>query len=137
MKEIVKSLEAKDTKMQEKVTDLESKNVEMQEEMKLKDAEMKKKVTQLETKVKEQENILTFLLKSMELPTSVTGLKSIFNNLKTAIGSTGRSGRTPRTCRELHAADPSLPSGMQWIDPDGQGVGDGSIYVYCNMTAGI
>jgi hypothetical protein len=25
---------------------------------------------------------------------------------------------------------------MYWIDPDGQGVGDGAIYVYCDMTSG-
>lgn len=42
----------------------------------------------------------------------------------------------PRTCREARAADPSLSSGMYWIDPDGQGVGDGPIYVYCDMTSG-
>lgn len=42
-----------------------------------------------------------------------------------------------RTCRETRAADPSLSSGMYWVDPDGQGVGDDPIYVYCNMTSGI
>jgi hypothetical protein len=34
-------------------------------------------------------------------------------------------------------SNPSLQSGMQWIDPDGQGVGDDPIYVYCDMTSGI
>ncbi len=42
----------------------------------------------------------------------------------------------PRTCREARAADPSLNSGMYWIDPDGQGVGDDPIYVYCDMAKG-
>lgn len=41
-----------------------------------------------------------------------------------------------RTCRETRAADPSLTSGMYWIDPDGQGVGDDPIHVYCDMTSG-
>ena len=41
-----------------------------------------------------------------------------------------------RTCRETRAADPSLISGKYWIDPDGQGVGDDPIYVYCNMATG-
>jgi hypothetical protein len=41
-----------------------------------------------------------------------------------------------RTCREAWAADPSLNSGMYWIDPDGQGVGDNPIYVYCDMAKG-
>jgi hypothetical protein len=42
----------------------------------------------------------------------------------------------PRTCREAHQADPSLTSGMYWIDPDGQAVGDDPIYVYCDMNSG-
>ena len=41
-----------------------------------------------------------------------------------------------RTCTELHQADPTLNSGMYWIDPDGQGVGDDPIYVECDMTTG-
>ncbi len=41
-----------------------------------------------------------------------------------------------RTCQETRASDQSLPSGMYWIDPDGQGVGDDAIYVYCDMTKG-
>jgi hypothetical protein len=49
---------------------------------------------------------------------------------------TGRSS-IPRTCREARLADPSLNSGMHWIDPDGQGVGDDPIYVHCDMTTGI
>lgn len=42
-----------------------------------------------------------------------------------------------RTCREARLADPSLTSGMHWIDPDGQGVGDDPIYVYCDMITGF
>ncbi|XP_046633631.1 contactin-associated protein-like 2 isoform X2 [Daphnia pulicaria] len=45
------------------------------------------------------------------------------------------SGAMPRTCREAHLADPSLASGMYWIDPDGQAVGDAPIYVYCDMIS--
>lgn len=41
-----------------------------------------------------------------------------------------------RTCADLHATDRSIPSGMQWIDPDGQGVGENRIHVYCNMSTG-
>jgi hypothetical protein len=46
------------------------------------------------------------------------------------------SGAMPRTCREAHLADPSLTSGMYWIDPDGQDVGDSPIYVYCDIVSG-
>ena len=30
----------------------------------------------------------------------------------------------PKTCLEARTADPSLESGMFWIDPDGQSRGD-------------
>jgi hypothetical protein len=50
--------------------------------------------------------------------------------------TSARSG-IPRTCREAHLADPSLTSGMHWIDPDGQAVGDDPIYVYCDMISGV
>jgi hypothetical protein len=42
----------------------------------------------------------------------------------------------PRTCQDARSADPSLSSGMYWIDPDGQGVGDAPIQVYCDMASG-
>jgi hypothetical protein len=52
------------------------------------------------------------------------------------IQSSGKSASTQRTCREVRLANPSLTSGMHWIDPDGQGVGDDPIFVYCDMTTG-
>jgi hypothetical protein len=42
----------------------------------------------------------------------------------------------PRTCQDARSADPLLSSGMYWIDPDGQGVGDAPIQVYCDMASG-
>jgi hypothetical protein len=137
----VVQLEAKDAEMEGKVTVLELQIQEKVSELELKNVKMEEKVTQLETrngqletKVKDQEKMLT-QLKASELAISVTGLKSILNNVENAIESTGRSG-IPRTCKELRAIDPSLSSGMHWIDPDGQGVGDDPIYVYCDMTSG-
>ena len=97
------------------------------------------KVTRLETKVNEQETIINFLLQANELPVSPTGSKSIAaNNRQNIIQSSGKSGKSgiPRTCREFRAANPSIASGMQWIDPDGQGIGDDPIYVYCDMSTG-
>ena len=93
------------------------------------------KVTRLEAKVQEQETILNFLLQENELPISPTGSKSIENYHQNIMQSNGKSG-IPRTCRELRAVNPSLASGMQWIDPDGQGIGDDPIYVYCDMSTG-
>jgi hypothetical protein len=34
-------------------------------------------------------------------------------------------------------ADPSLPTDVYWIDPDGQDVGDDPIQVNCDMSTGI
>jgi hypothetical protein len=59
------------------------------------------------------------------------------NNCETINQLTTKLNGIPRTCQDLRAADPSLPSGMHWIDPDGQSVGDSPIYVYCDMTTGI
>jgi hypothetical protein len=97
--------------------------------------ELEGRNAQLEIKVQEQENILISLL----VPTnqSESGLNFHLNNRQSAIQLTGKMSGTPRTCRELRMSNPSLPSGMQWIDPDGQGVGDDPIYVYCDMTSGI
>jgi hypothetical protein len=49
----------------------------------------------------------------------------------------GKNSITSRTCRQVRDGDPSLTSGMYWIDPDGQGIGDGPIYVYCDMATGF
>jgi hypothetical protein len=76
------------------------------------------------------------LLQANELPISPTVSKSIENYRQNVIQSSGKSG-IPRTCRELRATNPSLSSGMQWIDPDGQGIGDDPIYVFCDMSSGI
>jgi hypothetical protein len=93
-------------------------------------------VTRLEAKVNEQETIINFLLQGDQVPISPTSSKSIASNYRqNIIQSSGKSG-IPRTCRELRAANSSIASGMQWIDPDGQGIGDDPIYVYCDMSTG-
>ncbi len=74
-------------------------------------------------------------MQANELPVSPTGAKSIEKYRQNVIQSNGKSG-IPRTCRELRAANPSLASGMQFIDPDGQGIGDDPIFVYCDMSSG-
>ena len=73
-------------------------------------------VTRLQTKVNEQESRLLALKNERQQPHQVA---------------------IHRTCHEARAANPSLPSGMYWIDPDGQGVGDDPINVLCEMTSGI
>ena len=98
--------------------------------MALKLIQLEAKNVQLEVKIQDQERRLTSLLEAAELPVSTDSV-----NKEISIRSTGKSG-IPRTCRGLQATNPSLPSGMHWIDPDGQGLGDDPIYVYCDMTSG-
>lgn len=55
-----------------------------------------------------------------------------------AITATTSAFFIPRTCNE--ARESGLPefkeSGMYWIDPDGPGIGEGAINVYCDMATG-
>lgn len=41
-----------------------------------------------------------------------------------------------RSCQEILSFNPTLPSGLYWIDPDGQGVGDAPLVVHCDMATG-
>ncbi len=83
------------------------------------------KVGRLEAKVEQQEFFLTALR---------SGRRSFIDDVEMEV--TSGKNAVGRTCRELLAADPSLTSGMYSIDPDGQDIGDGPIYVYCDMTNG-
>ncbi len=91
------------------------------------------KLETLELKVQQQETLL-FNLQSKQqtdFQRSASGGVDVDNQLVLAT-----KNALFRTCRETRTADPSLTSGMYWIDPDGQGVGEDPIYVYCNMTSG-
>ncbi len=110
----------------------------------------------LERKVQQQESKLIRLealeLEMVQIKATVQQQKSLLVALQDKIqsipklipsglatkeqSSIGKSIMLPRTCREVRAADPSLSSGMHWIDPDGQGAGDDPIYVYCDMNKG-
>ncbi len=102
--------ESVETNFEAKFHQLEDKNRQLEE-----------KVIRLESKVQQLESV-NALRENMAASKSVDPL-------------TGRNA-IPRTCREARLADPSLDSGMHWIDPDGQGVGDDPIYVHCDMTTG-
>jgi hypothetical protein len=78
-----------------------------------------KNVAELETKVKRIEKVIP----------------SILDHIARKIPDIPM-GEIRRTCAEIRAMDVSIPSGMQWIDPDGKGVGETPIYVYCDMTTG-
>ena len=96
----------------------------------------------LKEKVDQLEEDLTFWKNRVKLleNNTITAEKSKLSSDLVQQQSTSMSmGKTAiyRTCRESRSADPSLSSGMYWIDPDGIGMGDDPIYVYCNMTSGI
>ena len=96
--------------------------------------ELELKMTRLEETVQKQETII-ISLQQKEKP--IGSAEFIPNHLTlNDQPKIRKSVSFPRTCRELRAADPSLSSGMHWIDPDGQGVGDDPIYVYCDMATG-
>ena len=76
-------------------------------------------VTTLETKVRHQESLLSAHLKS-----------------QSQVQKHPRQVAIHRTCHETRAANASLASGMYWIDPDGRGVGDDPIHVFCDMKTG-
>ena len=88
------------------------------------------KVTQLEAQLEQQESLLESLQSKEKT--------HLYNSAIANPSSTSYfSASIARTCREARAADPALISGMYWIDPDGQGVGDDPIKVYCDMTSGV
>ena len=108
------------------------------EELKELKLEFKQLETKLETKLNQlKEKVTQLEAKNAELETKVQLQAPGSNNCETINKLTAKLNGIPRTCQDLRAADPSLPSGMHWIDPDGQSVGDSPIYVYCDMTTGI
>lgn len=95
------------------------------------------KFDEMDAKLRDQElRLQNHASQIVSLREEIQRLESILhnNNLK----SQNKAVFSPRTCQE--ALDSGLPefsqSGMYWIDPDGVGIGDGSIYVYCDMTTG-
>lgn len=116
---IIYQNEIKET-LSERVTQLETLN-----------GRLEGKVTQLEAKVQHQESLITSL--NNRFDSSASSNADIVTNNQLLLA--GREA-IPRTCRDIRSSNPSFASGMYWIDPDGQGVGDDPIYVYCNMTSG-
>ncbi|XP_046451016.1 uncharacterized protein LOC124199278 [Daphnia pulex] len=104
---------------------LEAKDSQLEALIQLKDQRhdmLEEKISRLELalKVQRETNSESALLKTeKEIGRQVAGKSAM-----------------PRTCQDARSADPSLSSGMYWIDPDGQGVGDAPIQVYCDMASG-
>ena len=84
------------------------------------------KLHQLETKFQEQESTLKIFEKQIHADLSKNSEH---------LPPTGQN-TLPRTCQAARLANPSLSSGLYWLDPDGTTSGDGPIRVYCNMDTG-
>ncbi|XP_046446696.1 uncharacterized protein LOC124195999 [Daphnia pulex] len=94
---------------------------------------LSEEVQQLKLKVQEQD----LLLASCKSHFGREELdKQVVLNNGAKVGLETKSG-LPRTCHEARLANPSLTSGVYWIDPDGQGVGEDPIQVTCDMSSGI
>lgn len=107
--------------------------IKIKEDLEAKVVNLETKVARLEAQVNHQESIFTALIKS-ERDKKFALEKGISRNVET--NEHYKRNAAPRTCGEVFATNPLLDSGMYWIDPDGQGVGDNAINVYCNMTTG-
>jgi hypothetical protein len=94
---------------------------------------LKETVTQLKIKIEQQDSILKDL---QHLRQTNRGSKLSTRNIALENSFNGKSAAIPRTCREARLSNPALTSGMYWIDPDGQGVGDDPISVFCDMISG-
>ncbi|KAI9561306.1 hypothetical protein GHT06_012262 [Daphnia sinensis] len=95
------------------------------------------KFEEMDAKLRDQElRLQNYANQMVSLQEKIRRLESILHN---DLKFRDKAVFSPRTCQE--ALDSGLPefsqSGMYWIDPDGVGIGDGSIYVYCDMTTGI
>jgi hypothetical protein len=96
---------------------------------------MEVKVSRLEMEDARLKALLELKDRQQEILAEKVSRLEMRNERETSRQLAGRSAIL-RTCREIRAADPSASSGMYWIDPDGQGVGDDPIYVHCDMASG-
>ncbi|XP_059351512.1 uncharacterized protein LOC130694055 [Daphnia carinata] len=128
--------------LQERVELLEKNYVKIKEHLEAKIIDLETKVGQLEAKIEKQDSRLPVLEKGhhplkdnvainrprRQLATSIKPFEDNVNQHR-------RPNATLRTCHEINVANPTYPSGMYWIDPDGLGIGDPPIHVHCDMEA--
>ncbi|XP_057380853.2 uncharacterized protein LOC130703351 [Daphnia carinata] len=107
--------------LQARIEQLEKNYVEIKEHLQAKIIDLEMKVGRLEAKIEIQDSLLAVLEK---------GHDPLKENVEIR-----RQIATHRTCHEIVAANPSSPSGMYWIDPDGHGIGDPPIHVHCDIKA--
>ena len=89
---------------------------------------MKRLIASIQAKINDLESIVTAL--------NDNSIKEQSETEKSEPSSKVARAAIYRTCHETRLADPSLASGIYWIDPDGIGAGDDPISVYCDTTTG-
>lgn len=92
------------------------------------------KVARLEAKVEQQESQIAALIVNEREKQQSSTTKKFTTSVE--LNQNYKRNVIFRTCQELHSSNPLLESGMYWIDPDGQGVGDDAIHVFCDMKLG-
>lgn len=99
------------------------------------------KFTQLESRLQNQELEIASLKRLVRHYEDVLAPSREHSKISIADGKanvTPVAVLLPRTC--IEALQSGLPefreSGMYWIDPDGVGVGEPAMYVFCDMTSG-
>ncbi|XP_057373212.1 uncharacterized protein LOC130694063 [Daphnia carinata] len=106
--------------LQARIEQLEKNYIKIKEHLEAKIIDLETKVGRLEAKIEKQDSLLAVLEKGR-------------NPFEDNNNQHRRPNATLRTCYEILVANPSYLSGMYWIDPDGQGIGDPPIYVHCDM----
>ncbi|XP_046461282.1 uncharacterized protein LOC124207727 isoform X1 [Daphnia pulex] len=123
--------------LEEQFQKLSDNFIQLKENVELKDHQHIKMRKVLEEKVTRLEEMMERKDRQQEILTEkIIRLERLAEKNDRATSMTSGRSAVPRTCREARLADPSLASGMYWIDPDGQAVGDAPIYVYCDMISG-
>ncbi len=108
--------------------------VSVKEALEAKVVTLETKVARLEAKVEQQESeIAALIFKEREKDQSSSTKKF---TMSFELNQNYKRNAIFRTCQELRSSNPLLESGMYWIDPDGQGVGDDAIHVFCDMVSG-
>ena len=107
----------------------------LQKELQLQYSELKEEIGKLQRKVNEQDEKLTSCLSQQQQQKVLSTNNEIASDVRSLTRSVAKSS-LPRTCNEARLADPTLANGIYWVDPDGQGVGDDPIQVYCDMSKG-
>jgi acetyl-CoA carboxylase alpha subunit len=107
--------------------------MKIKEDLESKIVTLETKVIRLEEKVEQQQALISDLIRTVK-DQQHPSTKSL--SVKVCVNQEWKANAILRSCREIHESDSLLDSGNYWIDPDGQGIGDDAINVYCNMTTG-